>query len=122
MFAADYRCLAGLDFFSVGGIVWVKCHSVSLFTLLSSPFYPWTLCFMEYFTSKPTVRSILNFKFSTFWATFFLYIVTCWVCHATNNFTPSWIKRIYSTLALTITQFTVSQLLPSAVSHLLLLL
>jgi hypothetical protein len=44
------------------------------------------------------------------------------VCHETNNFTPYWVERIYSTFALTVIQFTISQLLPSAVSQLHLLL
>jgi hypothetical protein len=44
------------------------------------------------------------------------------ICHAASNLTPSWIYWIYWTLALTFTQFTISQILPSAVSQLLLLL
>jgi hypothetical protein len=43
------------------------------------------------------------------------------ICHMTNNFTPFGYSE-FILLALTFTQFTVPQLLPSAVSQLLLLL
>jgi hypothetical protein len=47
-----------------------------------------------------------------------VYIVTFLVCHATNNFTPYWIQRNYCTFAPTVTQFTVTRLLPWAVPQL----
>lgn len=58
--------LVHLHLFSVGGILLGKCHSVQSLTVLSSPWSPDILFCSEYFTNKHSVKSDLNFRWSTF--------------------------------------------------------
>jgi hypothetical protein len=52
-----------------------KCHSVSFAIVLLSSWGLVTLCLLEYFTSKPCTKVILNCKWSTFLSAFYLYII-----------------------------------------------